>query len=88
MLSQIKSSGLLGVNGVIVTVEIDISRGLPAYSLVGLPDAGIKESKDRVFSAIKNNGFKYPMERITVNLAPADLKKKVQPLIWPLLWAS
>lgn len=76
MLSQIKSSGLLGVNGVIVTVEIDISRGLPAYSLVGLPDAGIKESKDRVFSAIKNNGFKYPMERITINLAPADLKKE------------
>lgn len=76
MLSQIKSSGLLGVNGVIVTVEIDISRGLPSYSLVGLPDAGIKESKDRVFSAIKNNGFKYPMERITINLAPADLKKE------------
>ncbi|PKM59663.1 MAG: magnesium chelatase [Firmicutes bacterium HGW-Firmicutes-4] len=76
MLSQIKSSGLLGVNGVIVTVEIDISRGLPSYSLVGLPDAGIKESKDRVFSAVKNNGFKYPMERITINLAPADLKKE------------
>lgn len=76
MLSQIKSSGLLGVNGVIVTVEIDISRGLPSYSLVGLPDTGIKESKDRVFAAIKNNGFKYPMERITINLAPADLKKE------------
>ena len=76
MLSQIKSSGLLGVNGVIVTVEIDISRGLPCYSLVGLPDAGIKESKDRVFSAVKNNGYKYPMERITINLAPADLKKE------------
>lgn len=76
MLAQIKSSGLLGVNGVIVTVEIDISRGLPSYALVGLPDTGIKESKDRVFSAIKNNGFKYPMERITINLAPADLKKE------------
>ena len=76
MLSQVKSSGLLGVNGVIVTVEIDISRGLPSYSLVGLPDAGIKESKDRVFSAVKNNGFKYPMDRITINLAPVDLKKE------------
>jgi magnesium chelatase family protein len=76
MLSQIKSSGLLGVNGVIVTVEIDISRGLPSYALVGLPDTGIKESKDRVFSAIKNNGYKYPMDRITINLAPADLKKE------------
>lgn len=76
MLSQLKSCGLLGVDGVIITVEIDISRGLPAYSLVGLPDIGIKESKDRVFSAIKNNGYKYPQERITINLAPADLKKE------------
>ncbi|MGV8906965.1 MAG: YifB family Mg chelatase-like AAA ATPase [Acetobacterium sp.] len=76
MLSQIKSSGLMGVNGVIVTVEIDVSRGLPSYALVGLPDTGIKESKDRVFAAIKNNGFQYPMERITINLAPADLKKE------------
>lgn len=76
MLSQIKSCGLMGVNGVIVTVEIDVSRGLPSYALVGLPDIGIKESKDRVFSAIKNNGFQYPMERITINLAPADLKKE------------
>ncbi|MGL4607225.1 MAG: YifB family Mg chelatase-like AAA ATPase [Eubacteriaceae bacterium] len=76
MLSQIKSSGLLGINGVMVTVEIDISRGLPSYALVGLPDTGIKESKDRVFSAVKNSGFKYPMERITINLAPADLRKE------------
>jgi magnesium chelatase family protein len=76
MLSQLKSSGLLGINGVIVTVEIDISKGLPSYSLVGLPDTGIKESKDRVFSAIKNIGFQYPMERITINLAPANLKKE------------
>ena len=76
MLSQIKSSGLMGVNGVIVTVEIDVSRGLPSYALVGLPDTGIKESKDRVFAAIKNNGFQSPMERITINLAPADLKKE------------
>lgn len=76
MLSKIYSCGLLGVDGIIVTVEIDISRGLPGYSLVGLPDAGIKESKDRVFSAIKNSNYNYPMERITINLAPADLKKE------------
>lgn len=76
MLSEIYSCGLLGVDGIIVSVEIDISRGLPGYSLVGLPDAGIKESKDRVFSAIKNSGYHYPMERITINLAPADLKKE------------
>lgn len=76
MLSEIFSCGLLGVDGIMVTVEIDISRGLPGYSLVGLPDAGIKESKDRVFSAIKNSNYQYPMERITINLAPADLKKE------------
>ena len=76
MLSEIFSCGLLGVDGIIVNVEIDISRGLPGYSLVGLPDAGIKESKDRVFAAIKNSNYHYPMERITINLAPADLKKE------------
>ena len=86
MLSQIKNSGLMGVNGVIVTVEIDVSRGLPSYALVGLPDTGIKESKDRVFSAIKNNGFQYPMERITINLAPADLKKEGPAFDLPLPW--
>ncbi|WKY46773.1 YifB family Mg chelatase-like AAA ATPase [Eubacteriaceae bacterium ES3] len=76
MLSKIFSCGLMGIDGFPVTVEIDISRGLPGFSLVGLPDAGIREAKDRVFSAIKNSGFQYPMERITINLAPADLKKE------------
>ncbi|MGD9474749.1 MAG: YifB family Mg chelatase-like AAA ATPase [Eubacteriaceae bacterium] len=76
MLSKIFSCGLLGIDGIPVTVEIDISRGLPGFSLVGLPDAGIREAKDRVFSAIKNSGYHYPMERITINLAPADLKKE------------
>ncbi|MEG0496330.1 MAG: magnesium chelatase domain-containing protein, partial [Eubacterium sp.] len=76
MLSQIYSCGLLGVNGLIVTVEVDVSNGLPTYIMVGLPDIGVKESKERVYSAIKNNHLNYPMKKITVNLAPADLKKE------------
>ncbi|MEG0379722.1 MAG: magnesium chelatase domain-containing protein, partial [Eubacterium sp.] len=76
MLSQIYSCGLLGVDGLIVTVEVDVSNGLPSYIMVGLPDTGVKESKERVYSAIKNNSYCYPMKKITVNLAPADLKKE------------
>ncbi len=76
MLAQIKSCGLLGVEGILVTVEIDINNGLPGYAVVGLPDAAIKESKERVFSALKNSGLRYPLKRITVNLAPADLRKE------------
>lgn len=76
MLSQISSSGLLGVEGIIITVEIDVNNGLPGYAVVGLPDTGVKESKERVYSALKNSGFQYPMKRITVNLAPADLRKE------------
>lgn len=76
MLSSILSCALVGIEGSIVEVEVDISNGLPSFSLVGLPDIAVKESKERVYSAIKNNGFKYPMKHITVNLAPADLKKE------------
>ncbi|NTW71708.1 MAG: YifB family Mg chelatase-like AAA ATPase [Eubacteriaceae bacterium] len=76
MFSEIYSCSILGVNGLMVQVEVDISNGLPTYSLVGLPDASVRESKERVFSAIKNNGFKYPMKRITINLAPANIKKE------------
>lgn len=76
MLAQIYSCGLMGIEGTIVTVEIDVISGLPSHVLVGLPDAGVKESKERVFSALKNSGFHYPMKRITINLAPADLKKE------------
>ena len=76
MLAKIFSCGLLGVEGVIVTVEVDLNYGLPGFIVVGLPDAGVKESRDRVFSAIKNNGYAYPDKKVTVNLAPADLKKE------------
>ena len=76
MLAQIYSCGLLGVEGIIVTVEIDLNSGVPGYAIVGLPDTGVKESRERVFSAIKNSGYRYPHKHITVNLAPADLKKE------------
>src|SRR5690554_3517126 len=76
MLARINSCALVGIDGHMVEVEVDISNGMPSFSLVGLPDAAVKESKERVYSAIKNNDFDYPMKHITVNLAPADLKKE------------
>lgn len=75
MLSKIKSFGLLGLNGYSVIVETDISSGMPVYETVGLPGAAVRESKERVRSAIKNSDFEYPQKRITINLAPADTKK-------------
>lgn len=76
MLAIVKSTVLHGLDGQIVEVEVDVSRGLPCFDIVGLPDASVRESKDRVRSAIKNSGFEFPVKRITVNLAPADLKKE------------
>ncbi len=75
MLSKITSFALDGLAGVPVEVETDINKGMVSYDLVGLPDAAVKESKERVRSAIKNSGFVFPVNKITVNLAPADLKK-------------
>ncbi len=76
MLSKVLSSAILGIDAYVVNVEVDISPGLPAFSTVGLPDGAVKESKDRVKSAIKNGGYSFPERRITVNLAPADIKKE------------
>lgn len=76
MVSIIKSSSIAGVDGFTVDVETDISNGLPAFDIVGLPDSAIKESRERVRTAIKNSGFEFPVKRITVNLAPADVKKE------------
>lgn len=76
MLSKVKSYGLNGLSGYLLDVEVDINLGLPAYETVGLADTAVKESKERVRSAIKNSGFRYPVERITINLAPADTKKE------------
>ena len=75
MFSSVKSFGVTGVGGYQVSVEVYISTGLPAFDIVGLPDAAVKEARERVRAAIKNNGFKFPISRLTVNLAPADKKK-------------
>ncbi len=76
MLSKIKSYALEGLTGYAVDVEVDINNGLPGYDIVGLASTATKESKERVRSAIKNSGLKYPVQRIIVNLAPADTKKE------------
>ena len=76
MLSKVASFALSGLDGVPVTAETDINNGLPSYELVGLPDAAVKESRERVRSALKNSGRKFPLSKITVNLAPADVKKE------------
>ena len=76
MIATIHSFSLNGLDGFPVTVEADVNKGLPSYELVGLPDAAVKESKERVRSALKNSGFSFPVHKITVNLAPADLKKE------------
>lgn len=75
MFSKIYSFGVIGIDGYVVTVETHISGGLPGFEIVGLPDNAVKESKERVRSAIKNNHITYPTSRITVNLAPSDIKK-------------
>lgn len=76
MLSRVKSHGLSGIGGFGVQVETDIANGLPAFEIVGLPDAAVKESRERVRAAIKNAGYVFPAARITVNLAPADMRKE------------
>jgi magnesium chelatase family protein len=76
MLAKLYSCAVLGLDGGLIEVEVDISQGLPAFMIVGLPDAAVNESKERVRSAIKNSSASFPMRRITVNLAPADLKKE------------
>lgn len=76
MLSKVTSFALSGLDGVPVEVETDINNGIPSYELVGLPDTAVKESRERVRSALKNSGRKFPLQKITVNLAPADVKKE------------
>ena len=75
MVSIINSMGVNGLEAFKVTIESDICSGMPSCDIVGLPDASIKEAKNRVRSAIKNCGFNFPIARITINLAPADIKK-------------
>lgn len=76
MLAKVVSSSLVGIDAILVDVEVDISQGLPQFATVGLPDGAVKESKDRVKSALKNSGYEFPSRKITVNLAPADIRKE------------
>ena len=76
MVSTISSFGLAGISGYVVNVECDLSGGLPNFDIVGLPDAAVKESRERVRAAIKNCDLDFPLRRITVNLAPADTRKE------------
>jgi len=76
MLAKVLSSAVIGIDAYVVEVEVDISKGLPSFSTVGLPEGAVRESKERVKAAIKNSGYHFPSDRITVNLAPADIKKE------------
>ena len=76
MYSKVKSFGLRGIEGYLIDVEVDVSNGLPNFDIVGLADTSIKESKERVKNAIRNSGLPYPIKKISVNLAPADIKKE------------
>ncbi len=76
MLSKVFSGSVMGIDAFLVEVETDISPGLPSYTLVGLPDNAVRESRERVSSAISNIGYSFPLKRVTINLAPADIKKE------------
>src|SRR5258707_10627564 len=75
MLACLRTAAVFGVDACPVHVEVDISFGMPIFTMVGLPDASVRESRDRVRSAIRNSGFEFPPHRVTVNLAPADVRK-------------
>src|SRR5438067_10277443 len=76
MLAKVRSCAVIGLEGALVEVEIDLSNGLAGFMIVGLPDTAVNEAKDRVRAAIKNSGCLFPLKRITVNLAPAVLRKE------------
>ena len=76
MLARVFSCAVVGLEGVIVEVEVDYSNGLPAVIIVGLPDAAVQESRERVQTAVKNAGLNFPRHRVVVNLAPASVRKE------------
>lgn len=92
MLARLTSASLRGLDAEAVDVEVDLSRGLPCWNMVGLPDASVREARDRVRSALLNSNFEFPLSHITVNLAPADKRKDGShfdlPVAIGLLWAS
>jgi magnesium chelatase family protein len=75
MLARVRSAAVFGIDAAPVSIEVDVSYGLPCFTVVGLPDAIVRESRDRIRSAIRNSGFEFPQHRIIVNLAPADVRK-------------
>jgi magnesium chelatase family protein len=75
MISKVYSITVNGLESSLIEIEVDINQGLPSFTIVGLPDQGIQESKERLRSAMKSSSFRLPTSRITVNLAPADIKK-------------
>src|ERR1700756_4929393 len=75
MLASLRTAAVFGVDACPVHVEVDVSFGFPSFTMGGLPDASVRESRDRVRSAIRNSGYEFPPHRITVNLAPADVRK-------------
>ena len=76
MLSIVKSMSLIGLEGYLINVQVDVSAGIPCWEIVGLPDTSVKESKERVRTAVKNSGYELLSRRVVVNLAPADIKKE------------
>ena len=87
-LARAHSGALMGVDAVVVEVEVDMSLGLPYFNVVGLPEGAVKESKVRVISALRNAGFDLPQKRITVNLAPADIRKEGAAFELPIALAA
>ena len=75
MLARIRSAAILGIDAYPVDVEVDISNGLPSFATVGLPNGAVREGRERIGAALTNAGFEFPLRRITVNLAPADIRK-------------
>ena len=76
MLAKVFSCATIGLDAELIEVEVDLSTGLPGITVVGLPDAAVRESRDRVQAAIKNSGLSFPTKRLTINLAPADIRKE------------
>src|SRR5882672_12367116 len=74
--ARVASCALWGLEAALVTVEVDVANGLPAFQIVGLPDAAVSEARERVRAAIRNSGFEFPLRRVVVNLAPAERRKE------------
>jgi len=76
VLARVRSAAVIGLEASMVEVEVDVSPGIPTFAVVGLPDAGVREARERVRAAVRNSGYEMPVRRITVNLAPADTRKE------------